>query len=143
MSEEATVADVTAAYALDAVDHAKATANIQLDFTAESIAQVEEILAMLHDALPKGFFSKLFKRGPSSDDVLTMSKMYGSYVGEVLRRVRGGEWALIDGQVTLANGDESIWPIAKVHKRITNGSGDNVAVYFKVLVEEYGSSGTS
>jgi hypothetical protein len=26
-----------------------------------------------------------------------------------------------------------VWPIAKVHKRITNGSEDNVAVYFKVL----------
>ena len=44
---------------------------------------------------------------------------------------------LVDGQVTLINGDECVWPIAKVFKRITNGSEDNVAVYFKVLVEDY------
>ena len=137
MSETPTVADMTAAFALDAIDHAKAVASVELDFTAESIGQVEDILTKLHDALPKGFFSKLFKSGPSESDILTMSKMYGSYLGEVLRRVRGGEWKLIDGQVTLTNGDERIWPIAKVYKRITNGGEDNVAVYFKVLVEEY------
>ena len=139
MSEKPTVADMTAAYALDAIDHAKATANVDLDFSAESIGRVETILTMLHDTLPKGFLSKLFNRGPSSDDVLTMSKMYGSYVGEVLRRVRGGEWALIDGQVTLTKGDERIWPVAKVHKRIVNGSEDNVAVYVRVLVQEIGA----
>ena len=136
-AEEPTVADMTAAYALDAVDHAKAATGVDLDFSEESIGRVEAVLSQLHDALPKGFFAKLFGRGPSSDDILTMSKMYGSYVGEVLRRTRGGEWALVDDQVTLINGDERVWPIAKVFKRITNGSDDNVAVYFKVLVEKY------
>jgi hypothetical protein len=139
-SGKPTVADMTAAYALDAVDHAKAAANVDLDFSEESVGGVEAVLTQLHNALPKSFFAKLFGRGPSSDDILTMSKMYGSYVGEVLRRTRGGEWALIDGQVTLTNGDERVWPIAKVYKRITNGGEDNVAVYFKVLVEEYWTS---
>jgi len=37
----------------------------------------------------------------------------------------------------VTNGDERIWPVAKVFKRVTNGGEDNVAVYFKVLVEEY------
>ena len=32
-----TVADMTAAYALDAVDHAKAAANVELDFSEESV----------------------------------------------------------------------------------------------------------
>ena len=141
--EKPTVADMTAAYALDAIDHAKAAANVDLDFSKESVKQVEAVLSQLHDALPKGFLAKLFSRGPSSDDILTMSKMYGSYVGEVLRRTRGGEWAVVDGQVTLSNGDERVWPIAKVFKRITNGSEDNVAVYFRVLVEEYTPSSKS
>jgi hypothetical protein len=64
-------------------------------------------------------------------------------VGEVLRRTHGGEWALVDGQVTLTHGAGRVWPIAKVLKRITNGSEDNVAVYYKVLVEEYWTDGTS
>ena len=140
LPEKPTVADMTAAYALDAIDHAKAAANVDLDFSKESVSHVEAVLSQLHDALPKGFLAKLFNRGPSRDDILTMSKMYGSYVGEVLRRTRGGEWALVDGQVTLINGDERVWPIAKVFKRITNGSEDNVAVYFKVLAEEYWTS---
>jgi hypothetical protein len=128
---------MTSAYALDAVDHAKSSANVELDFSEASVDHVEAILTELHDALPKGFIARLFGRGPSNDDILTMSKMYGSYVGEVLRRTHGGEWALIDGQVTLTHGEGRIWPIAKVFKRITNGSEDNVAVYYKVLVEEY------
>jgi hypothetical protein len=131
---------MTAAYALDAVDHAKGASSVELDFSEESVAQVEAILTQLHDAMPKGFFARLFGRGPSSDDVLTMCKMYGSYVGEVLRRAHGGEWALIDGQVTLTNGDERVWPMAKVFKRLKNGSEDNVAVYYKVLVQEYWTS---
>jgi hypothetical protein len=141
--EQPTVADMTAAYALDAVDHAKSAANLELDFSEASVARVEAILTQLHDALPKGFLAKLFRRGPSNDDILTMSKMYGSYLGEVIRKTRGGEWALIDGQVTLTNGDERVWPIAKVFKRIVNGSEDNVAVYFKVLVEEYWTASKS
>lgn len=138
-----TVADMTAAYALDAVDHAKTAADVELDFSEESVPHVEAILTQLHDALPKGFFGKLLGRGPSNDDILTMAKMYGSYVGEVIRRTHGGEWALIDGQVTLTNGDERVWSIAKVFKRITNGSEDNVAVYFKVLVGEYWTNSKS
>lgn len=135
--ETATIGDVAAAYALDAVDHAKATVNVELDFSVESVRHVEAILSQLHHALPKGFLGKIFGRGPSSDDIATMSKMYGSYVGEVLRRIGGGEWVLKDDQVTLTKDDTTVWPIVKVFKRITNGSEDNIAVYFQVLLDEH------
>jgi hypothetical protein len=135
--EHPTVSDMTAAYAQDAVDHAMATADIALDFSKESVAQVEAIIAQVRGTLPRGFLAKLFRGGPSSDDVLTLSKMYGCYLGEVLRRAHGGEWALVNGEVTFTNGRQYAWPTSKVFKRITDGDGDNIVFYFEVLVESW------
>jgi len=75
-SSEPTVADMAAAYALDAIGHAKDTVGIDLDFSDASIEHVEATLTLAHDTLPKGFFAKLFGRGPSRRDILTMSKIY-------------------------------------------------------------------
>lgn len=92
-----TVADMMAAYAEDAVDHAKSAGGVTLDYSPASVEAVEAVLTKLHEALPKGFLARLFGRGPSPAEVATVSKMYGGYVGEVLRRARGGEWKAISG----------------------------------------------
>jgi hypothetical protein len=36
--------------------------------------------------------------------------------------------------VSSANGDQRIWPVAKVHKRILNGTEDNVWAYSQVVI---------
>jgi hypothetical protein len=69
--------------------------------------------------------------------------MYGGYIGEVFRRVGGGEWSFDEeagpGQnyVCLRNGDQRIWPPSKVYKRITNGSEDNVWFYSRAVMEDW------
>ncbi|MCB1008327.1 MAG: hypothetical protein KDB94_05455 [Acidobacteria bacterium] len=143
MPEKPTMNDMMEAYALDAVDHAKQAMGVDLDFSPESVRKVESILATMFEARPKGFLSRLFSKGPSPELLDTFSKMYGAYVGEVLRRAGGGEW-FVDTEVApghrvigLRKGDGRIWPTAKVGKRLTNGSEDNVWHYFQIIREEH------
>lgn len=54
MEPRPTVADMMAAYAESAVDHARAAAGIALDYSLDSIEQVELLLETLHAAIPHG-----------------------------------------------------------------------------------------
>jgi hypothetical protein len=143
MEREPTVADMMAAYAEDAVDHAQSAVGIALDYSPESIRNVEAVLEKLHAALPKGFLGRLFGKGPSADDLDRVSKMYGGYVGEVIRRAGGGEWVfdteIMPGQkvICLTKGDTKIWPPAKVYKRLTNGPEDSVWHYSQVIMKDW------
>lgn len=143
MDSKPTVADMMAAYAQDAVDHAQASSGIALDFSQESIERVEDILEQLHSSLPRGILAKLFGRGPSRQDIETMAKMYGGYIGEVWRRTTGGEWSFdtetVPGHqsICFTKADYRVWPVAKVYKRITVGSGDNVWWFSRVLLQRW------
>ena len=143
MADKPTVTDMMVAYAQDAVDHAQASSAVVLDYSLDSIRGVEEILEKLRAALPRGFWGKLLGKGPSQQDVDQVCKMYGGYVGEVFRKAGGGEWTLdteiVPGQNTicLRNGDQRIWPVAKVYKRILNGSEDNVWAYSQVVMGDW------
>ena len=129
-----TVADMMEAYSLDAVDHA-ASCGVTLDYSPESVQRVEEILTALADALAVD--------RPSDEDIWTMCKAYGGYVGEVLRRTGGGEWAFdVETEpgsklICLRKGERCIWPPVKVYKRLMSGAEDNVWRYFQALVDEY------
>ncbi len=145
MAEEPTptVADMMAAYAQDAIDHASRTCAITLDYSPESVKQVEGVLEKLYAEIPRGFFARLLRKGPSQDDIATICKMYGGYVGEVIRRTGGGEWALDtevspgETVISLRKGEGCIFPPAKIHKRLLNGPEDNVWIYFQVLMKEH------
>jgi len=142
MTDSDKATEIAEAYAQDAVDHAKAAFDVDLDFSHESVERVEALLAQLHDALPRGFVSRLFRRGPSDEEVETMAKMYGCYVGEVIRRTAGGVWILDpDTYLTLTKDDARVFPPMKVHKRLHNGPEDNVWAYFSVLLREHWPAG--
>jgi len=132
------------AYSLDAVDMAKANFDEGLDFSEASVEKVEKIMRQFYDSLPRGFFQKLFKRPPPPETIDQVCKMFGAYIGEVLRRRFGGEWMFDEKTfpgtriISLQRDGMRIWPTAKIHKRITNGAEDNVWHYFKILNEEWG-----
>lgn len=135
-------AQIAEAYAQDAVDHAKTAFDVELDYSPESVERVESMLTELHAAIPRGFLARVLKRGPSNKDVETMAKMYGCYVGEVLRRASGGAWILDpETYLTLTKDDARVFPPIKVHKRLVNGAEDNVWVYFSVILREYWPAG--
>lgn len=145
---EIPIASVMQVYAQEAVDVAREQFQMTLDFSENSLEKVEEILAYLHNSLPKGIFGKLSGRRPSQDEIWQMAKVWGGYVGEVIRWHWGGEWitetAAHPGTViTLRVFGTDIFPPAKVYKRLVNGPEDNIWHYYRVLKRGFEQSGQS
>jgi len=143
VTSQPTITDMMVAYAMDAVDHAQKAFGRNLDYSLASVEAVEEVLAAMYEAKPKGLLGRLFKARPSPEVMWSFAKMYGGYVGEVLRRHRGGDWfvdeEIVPGQKTLGlrKGDHRIWPPAKVGKRLVNGPEDNVWHYLQVVSRDW------
>jgi len=129
------------AYAKDAVDAARANYNVELDYSPESIKIVEEVLGKVYPSVRRSWLHRLFRIGLGETDVDTICKMFGGYIGEVVRRKRGGAWQIIQNPVgdenviALVNGDDKIFPPSKVFKRLMNGEEDNVWFYFQVVTD--------
>ena len=137
--EDQKIQQIAEAYALDTVDFADKNFDVELDWSDDSIAQIEEILAIFHDQIST---SK-----PSQDQILHFSKLFGSYIGEVFRRNHGATW----GMVTLqgqsfpglkADGSAGLfWPWGRAQNRLTDGPSDNVWHYYQVLLEKGNPAG--
>jgi len=140
----ADVNDMMAAYAEDAVDYAKQLKK-SLDYSEESIRQVEDICTMLYSAIPKSFFGKLIKKSPSEETIIQMSKMLGGYIGEVMKKHYGGNWDIEDlmnqsNTILINIGELKTFPVGKVYKRLKNGEEDNVYHYYQVMTKELSKS---
>ena len=115
-----------------AVTRALKEYKIVLDFSPASVQQVEQnILAKLHEIH--------LKKPMSAAELAQASITWGAYIGEVLKRTKGGQWQRNSrgiGKGTMpivfAPGNEA-FPSAWVYKRITHGADDNVAFKFQVL----------
>lgn len=134
---DAKIAEIAAAYSLDAVDLAAANFSVKLDWSDGSVKNVEEILGRLHDEMAR---SK-----PPEDAVWTFAKAFGSYVGEVLRRHHGGEWGMVtlNGQTfpgIQQDGHRLCWPWGRAHKRIVNGPEDNIWHYYQLMIKPGGGA---
>jgi hypothetical protein len=92
--------------------------------------EVEAILSQLARQVPLGL---------ASDQVDEMCKMWGSYLGEVVRRHFGGEWSIETypgkqfATLTLSVGANKLFPSMKVHRRLTQGEDDNVWSFYKMI----------
>jgi hypothetical protein len=107
---------------------------VMLDFTEASLADVEEVLGVLHDGLK----SASHGGQPAPDKVRGMAIRFGVYVGEVVRRSMGGRWtnAEVAGQgavLRLVIGSAECYPLRKVEKRLTEGPGDDVRFYVRAM----------
>lgn len=66
-------------------------------------------------------------------------KIWGSYLGEVVRRRFGGEWSIETypgkdfATMTLNVGGSKIFPTMKIHRRLTRGSDDSVWSFYKMV----------
>jgi hypothetical protein len=136
----ATVGDMMEAYAVDAVDFAREHFHYELDYSVESIERVEQILARFHEELPTGL-GKALRRGPSDEQIEQQAKVWGGYLGEVIRRRWGGTWTIpADGPMAnalcLDIDGTLISPPGKAYKRIIDGPEDNVSYYVAVLAQD-------
>ena len=117
--------------ATEAVKDAGEQNHVKLDYSVESIKNVEQILSTLHNQ---------YTKDPSTISVKGLGFAYGAYIGEVIRRTEpGAHWQRDDEM-----GDQSypiIWgpnaghsyPMAWCYRRILNGDDDNVWVTYRAI----------
>jgi hypothetical protein len=102
-----------------------------LDYTDNSVMEVEVILAQFAQDLASG--------QPPADEMDEMCKLWGCYLGEVVRRRFGGEWGIETypgkqfATLTLNVGGNKLFPSMKIHRRLTEGENDNIWTFYKMV----------
>lgn len=129
------VQKIAEGYALEAVRYSKEELGITLDWTDASIANVEAALARVH-----ALYMHTEPR-PTDQQAMVYAHTFGSYVGEVYRRNHNGEWGVVvlGGQTfpgLSTRSGTTFWPSGRALNRITQGSENNVAHYYKFLLEK-------
>ncbi len=134
---ESTINGTMSALAHDAVEFARRNFGVALDFSNASVERVEIIAEELYQSIPHGVLNRLFHLSPSEGEMQNICNMLGAYIGEVFRRSKGGEWATNQefSAVGIQHGASWLFPQAKVHDRLTNGSEDDLWAYFRRLIE--------
>lgn len=131
-------AELMADYANDAVETARDKFRMDLDYSLESIDSLDLILESQFASTPTGW-QMLYRFRPSKRKLRTLSKMWGGYLGEVIRRQWGGQWVEpaegpFKGGLTLLVQGTMLSPIARAHKHLVNGSEASVSVYVASLI---------
>lgn len=131
--EAANFADIGAmmeAYALAAVELARTEFRRRLDFTQESIEELDEILVQV---------------GESPElDVEFETRLWGSYLGEVLRRRYAGSWEMTvypGGIAAVPAVDvrgSRLFPLMKVYRRLTMGKEEDLRSFYDMVTERLG-----
>ncbi len=130
METHDSVVSMTEAYAQKAVLIAREF-NARLDYSENSLMELEGILSQLALDLPPG--------GPATDELTEMCKMWGCYFGEVVRRRFGGDWSIDTypgkqfATLTLTVAGNKLFPSMKIHRRLIEGEADNVWAFYKMV----------
>jgi hypothetical protein len=131
--EEAAFPDLDAmmeAYAAAAVTLAREIFHQRLDYNSESLVAFEAVLSELAEK--------------SDLDYDYEVKVWGSYLGEVLRRRYAGGWEMTQypGGVAAVPAVEvrgsRLFPLMKVYRRITMGDAESIAAFFDMVTERLG-----
>ncbi len=97
-----------------------------LDYSEKSLQDVEAILGKL-------------VQSPAATDLTELCKMWGSYLGEVVRRRFGGDWSIETypgkefATLTLNVAGNKIFPSMKIHRRLTQGQEDNIWSFYEMV----------
>jgi len=110
------------AYAQEAVRVAWSDHRQRLDLSEPSIELLEAILA-----------------GQAASDLEFQTKLWGGYFGEAIRAQFGGEWEMTEypgsefAVPTLRIAGSSLYPLIKVHRRLTMGESESLPAFYKMI----------
>jgi hypothetical protein len=117
-------------YAGGAAEMAHSQYGNELDFSSESIDVLDEILVMV---------------GESPEiDLDFEARLWGSYLGEVLRRRYAGSWEMTvyPGGANAVPAVEvrgsRLFPILKVYRRLTAGEEEDLGSFFSMVTDRLG-----
>lgn len=100
--------------------------DIKLDYSENSVENVEQLCEIIHQQI-------ISNKNIKEENIDKVSKMIGSYLGELIIKNIGGEWKVNANKViTISLNSFECYPIGKVYKRLKNGAEDNIEFYYKV-----------
>lgn len=117
-------------YAQAAVELAQSEFDRKLDFTAESIDSLDDVLVAVGES-------------PELDLDFEV-RLWGGYLGEVLRRRYAGSWEMTQypgGAVAVPAVDvrgSRLFPLMKVYRRLTTGEEEDLVAFFSMVTERLG-----
>jgi hypothetical protein len=126
----ATVADEMKAHALEAQKFSRKHLVLELDYSEASVRELENHYDTVHFAL---------KGGDSPENRALLTRLWGAYIGEALRRATGAEWIEEQsaGERRLGlKGHQGtvIYPHEVVGKRLFDKKAGNVLEFFQSAV---------
>lgn len=126
MPDFLSIADMMQSSADDAVRAAHDRFGFELDYSPESIESLETILAGIGASLDLS----------EKDKVEEQVKVWGGYLGEVIRRRWNGAWDLIqypgraEAMPGLLVSGSQIYPLMKIYRRLTMGESENIWKFY-------------
>ena len=117
-------------YAQAAVDLAHTEFRRKLDYTSESVDVLDDILVVVSESPEK--------------DIDFEVRLWGSYLGEVLRRRYAGGWEMTQypgGTVAVPAVDvrgSRLFPLMKVYRRLTAGEEEDLGSFYAMVTERLG-----
>jgi len=117
-------------YAQAAVDLARKEFGRELDFSADSVDTLDDILVVVSESPEK--------------DIDFEVRLWGSYLGEVLRRRYVGGWEMTQypgGTVAVPAVDvrgSRLFPLMKVYRRLTAGEEEDLRSFYTMVTERLG-----
>ena len=118
-------------YAQGAVELARSEYCQTLDFSAESIGELDDILVLVSE--------------DPDIDLDYESRLWGSYLGEVLRRRYAGSWEMTQypgGAVAVPAVDvrgSRLFPLMKVYRRLTVGDEEDLRSFYSMVTARLGN----
>lgn len=118
-------------YAQAASEIAKDDYQRALDYSAESVNVLDEIVVLLSES--------------PDIDLDFESRLWGSYLGEVLRIRYAGSWEMTQypgGQLAVPAVDvrgSRLFPLMKVYRRLTIGEEEDLGSFYSMVTERLGN----
>jgi len=118
-------------YALAAAELAKSRFRLTLDFTSDSLDCLDDILVLVSE-------------GPEFDLDFEV-KLWGSYLGEVVRRRYAGNWEMstYPGENTAVPAIDvrgsRLFPLLKVYRRLTIGGEEDLSAFYTMVTGRLGN----
>ena len=117
-------------YAQAAVEMARKEFKQDLDFSADSVDALDDILVVVGESPER--------------DLDFEVRLWGSYLGEVLRRRYAGGWEMTQypgGTVAVPAVDvrgSRLFPLMKVYRRLTVGEEEDLRSFYTMVTERLG-----
>jgi hypothetical protein len=119
-------------YAQAAAELGRGEFRQKMDFSAESIDALDEILVLVGESPER--------------DLDFEVRLWGSYLGEVLRRRYAGTWGMTQypgGAAAVPAVDvrgSRLFPLLKVYRRLTEGAEEDLRAFYAMVTERLGNA---